>query len=61
MDPSRAAQRVQALLEEWRSSAGMQEEPSAAQLSWNERLQHQMSKQQGEDLLAKVTSLEYGR
>ncbi|CAL8464243.1 g3778 [Coccomyxa elongata] len=61
VDPSQAAQRVQALLEEWRSSAGMEQEPTAAQLSWNERLQHQMSKQQGEDLLAKVTSLEYGR
>ncbi|BDA49364.1 hypothetical protein COCOBI_13-4760 [Coccomyxa sp. Obi] len=60
VDPSQAAQRVQALLEEWRSSAGMHQEASAAQLSWNERLQHQISKQQGEDLLAKVASLEYG-
>lgn len=61
MDPSQAAQRVQALLDEWRSSAGMEQEPTAAQLSWNERLQHQMSKQQGDHLLAKITSLEYGR
>lgn len=59
-DTSQAAQKVQALLVEWRSACS-QQEASKDELNGNERLQHQISKQQGEVLLSHMTSLEYGR
>ncbi|EIE24929.1 hypothetical protein COCSUDRAFT_47011 [Coccomyxa subellipsoidea C-169] len=64
VDPSQAAQKVQSLLDAWRNACSHQEGAVTGhdnKLSWNEKLQHQMSKQQGEALLSKVTSLEYGR
>ena len=64
VDPSQAAQKVQSLLDAWRNACLHQEGAVTGhdnKLSWNEKLQHQMSKQQGEALLSKVTSLEYGR
>ncbi len=57
---SAAAQKAQALLDEWRRTC---KEPDVMtkELDWKERLQHQISAQQNQAILATMTSMEYAR
>lgn len=57
---SAAAQKAQALLDEWRRTC-KQPDAAAKELDWKERLQHQISAQQNQAILAKMTSMEYGK
>jgi membrane protease subunit (stomatin/prohibitin family) len=61
VDASQAAERTRVLLEEWKGSCLQSREPDLASMSWSQQLQHQISHQQAEALLSKVTSLKYGR
>lgn len=55
-----AAIKTQTLLAEWQANCMQQQEPWRG-LHWRDELQHQLSQQQGENVLSQISSLEYGK